>query len=122
MIRNSIDVLRAGLVAGVLLGAAQYSEAADVSSYFVGKGTVYQQSSAAAPVPIQFTPAEFLARLVGDTTAISSVTLTTPSDLFPQLPLDQQTDRYETTIPAAESDLNTYVPNGNYTFSVNGGT
>jgi hypothetical protein len=121
MIRSSVDVLRASVVAAVLISAAQALQAADVTSYFVRKGLVYEQTSSGAPVGDPFNPGAFIARVEADTSAITSVNLSTPSTIFTQVPVDITGERYEFTIPGTMDDLNVFFPAGAYAFTLNDG-
>ncbi len=103
-----------------MFAAIQQIDAGDVTSYYVRKGTVYQQTSAAAPTPVDFSPSLFIARLDGNVSAITGVSLATPSDFFPQADL-AQTDHFEYTVALDQATLDTFFPTGNYSFTVQPG-
>jgi hypothetical protein len=114
-------LVRFGALAGVLLAGAQSAQAV-VTSYFVGQGMIYQQSSAAAPVPVAFTPAEFVARVIGDAASVDNATVTTPSIVFPSVPLDLVGNYAQFAAQADLASVQLFGPNGTYSFVLDNGT
>src|SRR4051812_7947301 len=124
MNRSSIDIYRAVLVAGVLIGAAHSAAAADVTAYYLRKGLVYQQDSAAAPTADPFSPARAIVRANADPNVVSEITLG-GSEVFPNIPLDSLADRFQLVFDGPQADMDTYFPSGdtaNYTFTVDSAT
>ncbi len=85
---------------------------------------MYEQSSAAAPSLNTFDPGYFVARVNGDAASAGNPTVSTPSTTFPgDLPLDDDVDHNEFSVPGSAEDVDGYFPAGNYTFTIaNGAT
>jgi hypothetical protein len=107
-----IGILTAGCVAGL-----QEAHAAGITAFYVRKANAYEQTSASAPTPIGFTPAYFVARANGDAASIANTTVSTPSQFFPNVPLDDKGDHVEFSLPADLDQVNTFMPPGNYSFT-----
>jgi hypothetical protein len=105
--------------AAIVLAGISNSEGADVSAYLVAKGRLYSQTSAAAPAPKSSGPFGFIAHVEGDVSAITEVTLNTPSPFLQSVPLSDNGNSYEFTLPADSlSQLNSFTPDGQYTFTI----
>src|SRR4051812_8511197 len=122
MIRQCSQLIRAGAFTGLFFAGIYAVNAADVTSYSVRKGMIYEQSSTATPTLIPFQSSEFIARVDGNVDAITGVQLAAQSSVFPIVDLDKAADHFEyvVTLPD-QGTLDSFYQTGDYAFTINPG-
>src|SRR6185436_15675073 len=114
LIRNILNVI---LVATG--GMTTVVSASDVSSYFVRKGHLYQQNSAAAPAEAAFLKYAFHAAVLGDAAAITNVEGSGPAPTSFPLVFNQEDAGYVMIQPADTlTTLNLLYGSGNYAITI----